>query len=253
VAKYPSVSPTAEAFEKRQVIFGLKACDLLGKKVLDEVFLKGEYIDSLYERCSKNTIIISGDCTEALPSCFCTMIGLQPYLEEEYDLNMSPVNGGYIFESGSKEGEQIIEDHLDLFAGAGGSSFFSVFSSITSFTGSFSVDSCLQKISTVSSFTSIMIEYMPNAVPHGMKIKHIPDIIRAKIRAQDASFNIPIPVIIRIREKTVKILPTTVPIIPIGKPPKSICNMPLIRKNITDPKNKKTTPNEMYIAPITVK
>lgn len=115
VAEYFPVSSTVEASEKRQIIFGVKACDLLGKKVLDTIFLNGEYIDPLYDRCAKNTVIISGDCTEALQSCFCTMVGLQPYPEEGYDLNMSPVNDGYIFESGSDEGEQIIKDNLDLF------------------------------------------------------------------------------------------------------------------------------------------
>jgi len=94
VAQYPSVSSTVETLEKRQIIFGVKACDLLGKKVLDTIFLNGEYIDPLYERRSKNTVIISGDCTASLHSCFCTMVGLQPYPEKGYDLNMSPVNGG---------------------------------------------------------------------------------------------------------------------------------------------------------------
>lgn len=118
VAQYFSDSAAVKTFERRQIIFGVKACDLLGKKVLDTVFLKGEYIDPLYKRLSENTLIISGDCTEALQSCFCTMVGLQPYPEEEYDLNMSPVNGGYLFESGSEEGEQIIKDHLELFTEA---------------------------------------------------------------------------------------------------------------------------------------
>jgi len=118
VAEYFPVSYTVEASEKRQIIFGVKACDLLGKRVLDTIFLNGEYVDPLYDRCAKNTVIISGDCTEALQSCFCTMVGLQPYPEEGYDLNMSPVNGGYIFESGSEEGEQIVKEHLDLFTEA---------------------------------------------------------------------------------------------------------------------------------------
>lgn len=115
VSQYFSTSPEVENFKRRQIIFGVKACDLLGKKVLDTVFLNGEFVDPFYKNLSKETVIISGDCTEALQSCFCTMVGLRPYPEEEYDINMSPVNGGYIFESGSEEGEQIIKDHLDLF------------------------------------------------------------------------------------------------------------------------------------------
>jgi len=118
VARYLPVSDTVEASEKQRIVFGVKACDLLGKKVLDTIFLKGEYVDPLYSGNSENTVIISGDCTEALESCFCTVVGLQPHPEEEYDLNMSPINGGYIFESGSEKGEKIIKDHLDLFTEA---------------------------------------------------------------------------------------------------------------------------------------
>ena len=115
VVQYLPTSIPTENNEKRQIIFGVKACDLLGKKVLDTIFLKGEYVDPFYKKRSEDTVIISGDCTQALDSCFCTMVGLQPYPEEEYDLNMSPVNGGYLFESRSVEGEQIIKDNLDLF------------------------------------------------------------------------------------------------------------------------------------------
>jgi len=117
-SRYSSDSIAAETIEKRQIIFGVKACDLLGKKVLDTIFLNGEYVDSIYKKRSENTIIISGDCTESLQSCFCTMVGQQPHPEKGYDLNMSPVNGGYIFEIGSDTGKQIIIDNSNLFTKA---------------------------------------------------------------------------------------------------------------------------------------
>jgi ferredoxin len=114
--RYSAPFKESKSDGKRQVIFGIKACDLLGKKVLDTVFLKGDYVDGLYKEQCENTVIISGDCTEALPNCFCTMVGVQPHPTVLFDLNMSPVADGYIFESGSPKGEQLIKDNKDLFS-----------------------------------------------------------------------------------------------------------------------------------------
>ncbi|MFC1556532.1 4Fe-4S dicluster domain-containing protein [candidate division KSB1 bacterium] len=114
-AQYTLGAVFTKAADKTQIIFGVKACDLSGKKVLDAVLLKGDYVDLLYKQQSESSIIISGDCKEALPSCFCTLVGNKPYPEEGYDLNMSPITGGFIFESGSEKGNTIIKDNHDLF------------------------------------------------------------------------------------------------------------------------------------------
>lgn len=109
------LKPPQVTNEKKYTVFGIKECDLFGKKVLDRIFLEQDFIDTAYRSRIENTLLISSDCTEAKSTCYCTMLGLHPYSLEGYDLNMSPVQDGYIFESGSEKGEKIISDNKDLF------------------------------------------------------------------------------------------------------------------------------------------
>jgi len=115
-SRYSTEKEKSKTAGKPNVLFGIKACDLLGKKVIDTVFLKGDYVDGLYKANCENTVIISGDCTEALPNCFCTVVGVQPHPTELYDLNMSPIDGGFVFEAGSPKGESLIKDNAGLFS-----------------------------------------------------------------------------------------------------------------------------------------
>lgn len=97
--------------KKRNIIFGVKSCDLRAKFVLDKMFMEGVCADPLYEYHLKNTLIFSSDCPKPQSSCFCSFVEGKPYVEpgkQAYDLNFSPAAGGYIVEAGSPEGEKIL-------------------------------------------------------------------------------------------------------------------------------------------------
>ncbi|MDI6641338.1 MAG: 4Fe-4S dicluster domain-containing protein [Elusimicrobiota bacterium] len=100
--------------KKRNIIFGVKSCDLRAKKILDELYLKGVCSDPFYELHNNNTLIFSSDCPEPVDSCFCNLVGGKPYcdgngIEElQFDLNFSAVKSGYVVEIGSDEGEKIV-------------------------------------------------------------------------------------------------------------------------------------------------
>ena len=98
-----------------QVIVGAKACDLAALRILDHVFLEGDFQDPDYKARRENLLIIAGDCTDAKDVCFCTFLGSQPYPQTAYDLNLSPVDAGYIVESGSEKGQKLIDQHSALF------------------------------------------------------------------------------------------------------------------------------------------
>lgn len=103
----------------KQVVVGVKGCDLASLRILDHVFLEGDYQDPDYKTRRENTLIISADCTDAKKVCFCTLFGAKPYPTGSYDLNLSPVNGGYVVVSGSEKGKKVIEQHEKLFKSAG--------------------------------------------------------------------------------------------------------------------------------------
>jgi len=94
--------------EPRAVV-GAMACDLASLKVLDRVFLEGDFVDPFYKALRENTLVVSCDCTEPKEVCFCTFVGGKPYAEGGYDLNLSPVEGGYVVEAGSASGEAVLK------------------------------------------------------------------------------------------------------------------------------------------------
>ena len=63
-------------------------------------------------------LIISADCTCALETCFCLALGLMPHPEEGFDINLSPVENGFLLESASEKGQSLIEKNLSLFTQA---------------------------------------------------------------------------------------------------------------------------------------
>ena len=102
----------------KQVVVGVKGCDLASLRILDHVFLEGGYEDPDYKARRENLLIISGDCTDAKEVCFCTLFGAKPYPTGSYDLNLSPVQGGYVVESGSDKGNKVIDAANGLFKDA---------------------------------------------------------------------------------------------------------------------------------------
>ncbi len=96
-------------------IVGAKACDLQGFRILDRVFMDPEFGDPTYRRLRETGLIVSSDCTTALDTCFCTALGLQPSPAELFDVNLSPVEGGYLVETGSEKGRALVASHPELF------------------------------------------------------------------------------------------------------------------------------------------
>lgn len=105
-------APLQSGKEKKNLIFGLKACDLASLPIMDYVFNNGDFIDPLYKDNRENTIIISSDCTDCLETCFCTLIGNNPYPEKNFDINVSPIRDGYILTIATDKGEEIIDKKL---------------------------------------------------------------------------------------------------------------------------------------------
>ena len=103
---------------KPLAIVGVKACDLKGFKVQDHVFLNHDYKDPFYIKNREENLIISSDCTSAIDTCFCLALGIKPHPEENFDVNLSPVEEGFIVESKSPKGEALVNKYPSLFEGA---------------------------------------------------------------------------------------------------------------------------------------
>jgi len=75
------------AFNGKQIIVGVHPCDTNAILYLDRTFL-GEFKDPFYEARRNNTIIISLNCTDVAPDCFCRSMGTGPFLNADSGFDM---------------------------------------------------------------------------------------------------------------------------------------------------------------------
>jgi sulfhydrogenase subunit beta (sulfur reductase) len=114
VAEYPSTGSSLKE-SKPFAIVGASACDVRAIEALDRVFLEGDFKDPFYEERRRKSLIISADCTEPLETCFCVLVGVKPYAEKGFDLNLTQLEGGYVVEVGSDKGKEVVEANKAIF------------------------------------------------------------------------------------------------------------------------------------------
>jgi ferredoxin len=96
------------------IILGARACDLAAINIMDQVLSQGEFDDLFYTQNRKNTLIISADCTDHSPTCFCTMVNGQPFAKTGFDLNLTPISSGYVVEIGTEKGQLVIDQNKEI-------------------------------------------------------------------------------------------------------------------------------------------
>ena len=102
--------------ERPKAIVGFKNCDLTSLRIQDYVYEEGVQVDEGYKKRREDALIIASDCTGYKDVCFCLAVDITPYPTAGFDLNMSQVQDGYLFEIGSIKGEKVIEENSDLFS-----------------------------------------------------------------------------------------------------------------------------------------
>lgn len=108
-----------DTIKKPLCIVGVKACDLKGFKVQDLVFKDHDFEDPFYSKLREQNLIISTDCTSAIKTCFCLALEGKPYAQDNFDINLSEVSEGFIVETGSEKGQDLINKNSSLFKNAG--------------------------------------------------------------------------------------------------------------------------------------
>jgi formate hydrogenlyase subunit 6/NADH:ubiquinone oxidoreductase subunit I len=101
-----------------RAVFGAKACDVRALGILDRVLRDHEFKEPAWCAAREQNLLITGDCTGFGESCFCTMLGDRPWPAELFDLNLSPVDGGFLVEAGSEAGERLLREHAPAARGA---------------------------------------------------------------------------------------------------------------------------------------
>jgi len=95
--------------QRPQVLFGVRSCDAGGLLRLDEIFLSGTK-DPLYAARRESTTVVSMACAAADPECFCTAVGGSPVGEEGSDLQLVPLEEGWLLRVLTEKGEALFGD-----------------------------------------------------------------------------------------------------------------------------------------------
>jgi ferredoxin len=102
------------------VLVGARPCDVAAVPVLDAIF-SWDYQDEFFLERRRKTTIIGLSCTTADDACFCSAVGLSPSDTRGSDLFLTPLEGGgYVCETLTDKGKQLIDHYPGLFANDNG-------------------------------------------------------------------------------------------------------------------------------------
>ncbi len=93
----------------RYAFLGVRACEIAAMKVQDRVFLEGPYVDPIYKKRRDAAFIVAVNCTQAASTCFCTSMQTGPRCKGGFDLALTEIDGGFIIESGSAAGDDVLQ------------------------------------------------------------------------------------------------------------------------------------------------
>ena len=110
--------PEEKEEDRPRLILGVKSCDLFSLKIQDFVFKDGQVKDPSYIKRREQMLIIASDCTGYKEVCFCLALGINPYPEADFDLNLSALNEGYIVTIGSEKGQDFVSKNSSYFDSA---------------------------------------------------------------------------------------------------------------------------------------
>lgn len=110
VGRYGSGSAATAVQAQPIVLLGLRACELRALKYLDKVLLGGDFQDPVYGARREVQTVVSVDCVEAGETCFCTLVGGRPFAADGFDVNLTPLEDGFVAEVATDRGRQWLGD-----------------------------------------------------------------------------------------------------------------------------------------------
>ena len=104
--------------KKKRIFYGVRPCDIKAIGLMKKFFLD-EFVDIFYQQKLEHSIFIALACGKrCLSKSFCHLMDTGPIAKENFDLQVIPINRGYLVEVGSKKGNRIIQKNKKLFAEA---------------------------------------------------------------------------------------------------------------------------------------
>ena len=101
-----------------QAIIGIRSCDVSAIR-FQERFFESQIVDSNYKARADNTLLVSLVCnTPPRKECFCICCDSGPYLDANFDIQLTDLGDKFLYEVGSDKGQQATEPRSYLLAPA---------------------------------------------------------------------------------------------------------------------------------------
>lgn len=101
--------------EKKRIFYGVRPCDIKAIGLMKRFFLD-EIVDVFYGQRLERSIFIALACGKRCAAkSFCHIMETGPVARDNFDLQLIPINRGYLVESGSKKGNKILQKNKKLF------------------------------------------------------------------------------------------------------------------------------------------
>lgn len=111
IARYGGPSSESTVVPRPTVIVGIRACDLRAVEALDKVLLSGKFTDPFYAARRQATALVSVDCLAPTATCFCVALGHRPYAGSASDIDLSPLDDGYVMEVRTETGRGLLREY----------------------------------------------------------------------------------------------------------------------------------------------
>ncbi len=118
VARYGKAEgdPLEEISDLTVAVIGVRGCECRAITYLDRIMLDEPMADPFYRTRRDNAFIVGVDCAVPADTCFCNLLAEAAYPEVNYDLDLSPIDDGFLVKAGSENGREALEGRGSLLA-----------------------------------------------------------------------------------------------------------------------------------------
>jgi len=95
--------------DQKQVVFGIRPCDMESISRLDQVFFEKEFRDEFYARKRENATFIAVTCENPCRTCFCDSMGLNPSAAPGADVLLSDAGDSFNVTAQTDKGKEVAE------------------------------------------------------------------------------------------------------------------------------------------------
>jgi sulfhydrogenase subunit beta (sulfur reductase) len=96
-----------------RAVIGVRACDLRALDVLERTQTGGPHLDSAFVAHRNGLFLVTVECTQSAPTCFCDTLAGGPSADHGFDLSLTEIDGPqgvvYLVRAGSDQGLSIVE------------------------------------------------------------------------------------------------------------------------------------------------